>query len=294
MRASRMMGVLGVLVAVGAGAGCTASHGRTECGPTTCDFGQVCCNASCGICTAPLGGCIDLACLDAGPLLADGGGARDAGLRSDASPAFCGGFAGITCDRGSYCDFPDGSFCGGDDSTGFCVARPTDCPAPGGVPVCGCDGRDYFNACTANFAGTDVAHFGACAVTSHGEVAGWRECGPLDGPAWRLDFSTSGAATCDVSAGDGTFVVHVWSELEGFTGDIAIDGSFSSGEASFCAGPPGAPCQRAIGSLHVDWFVAGETARFDVDLTLDDGRRFSITDAEITSDWCSLTFPGCG
>ncbi len=32
------------------------------CGKVTCGAGQVCCNASCGICTPPNGGCVALAC----------------------------------------------------------------------------------------------------------------------------------------------------------------------------------------------------------------------------------------
>jgi hypothetical protein len=37
------------------------------CGKTTCAAGEVCCNASCGICTPPNGGCILLACTDEPP-----------------------------------------------------------------------------------------------------------------------------------------------------------------------------------------------------------------------------------
>jgi hypothetical protein len=32
------------------------------CGPNTCAAGEVCCNASCGICTPPDGACIQIAC----------------------------------------------------------------------------------------------------------------------------------------------------------------------------------------------------------------------------------------
>ncbi len=32
------------------------------CGPVTCPVGQVCCNASCGICTEPGGACIQVVC----------------------------------------------------------------------------------------------------------------------------------------------------------------------------------------------------------------------------------------
>lgn len=39
-----------------------ASGGGEACGDTTCGEGQVCCNASCGICTPPDGACIQIAC----------------------------------------------------------------------------------------------------------------------------------------------------------------------------------------------------------------------------------------
>jgi hypothetical protein len=41
----------------------TAQAGEA-CGSTICPSGQVCCNASCGICTEPGGVCIQLACVD--------------------------------------------------------------------------------------------------------------------------------------------------------------------------------------------------------------------------------------
>jgi hypothetical protein len=42
---------------------CVLDHvGGTACGDVTCGAGQVCCNASCGICTPPDGACIQLAC----------------------------------------------------------------------------------------------------------------------------------------------------------------------------------------------------------------------------------------
>jgi hypothetical protein len=36
--------------------------GGVPCGKNTCPAGQVCCNASCGICTPPGGVCIQIAC----------------------------------------------------------------------------------------------------------------------------------------------------------------------------------------------------------------------------------------
>lgn len=43
------------------GCGCETVAGEA-CGPNTCAAGQVCCNASCGICTAPGEFCIQIAC----------------------------------------------------------------------------------------------------------------------------------------------------------------------------------------------------------------------------------------
>lgn len=44
------------------GCGCETSTAPTPCGTAVCGAGQVCCNASCGICTAPGDFCIQLAC----------------------------------------------------------------------------------------------------------------------------------------------------------------------------------------------------------------------------------------
>jgi hypothetical protein len=41
---------------------CVTAPAGEPCGSTTCPSGQVCCNASCGICTPPGYSCIQLAC----------------------------------------------------------------------------------------------------------------------------------------------------------------------------------------------------------------------------------------
>ena len=76
----------------------------------------------------------------------------------------CGGFIGATCASGEYCDYggPSGVSCGAADGLGTCTARPSSCTREY-LPVCGCDGRDYDNACIANLNGTDVATRGTCA-----------------------------------------------------------------------------------------------------------------------------------
>src|SRR4051812_35305158 len=52
---------------------------------------------------------------------------------------FCGGFAGIKCNRGLFCDFP-APFCGAFDRSGTCARIPTVCFKIF-RPVCGCNGK---------------------------------------------------------------------------------------------------------------------------------------------------------
>ncbi len=106
--------------------------------------------------------------VDAGPA-GDAGAATDAGPRPDGAvvAVICGGLAGGTCAASAFCDYPDGSMCGADDSTGVCTPRPMVCTRIFD-PACGCDGMDYSNPCTAQAAGTDVAYMGMC-TTSTGD-----------------------------------------------------------------------------------------------------------------------------
>ena len=80
--------------------------------------------------------------------------------------AICGGKMGLRCKKTEWCDYPKHTICGGVDGLGRCKPRPQICPRVY-IPVCGCDGETYGNACEAAAKGWDVAHEGACRSRKH-------------------------------------------------------------------------------------------------------------------------------
>jgi hypothetical protein len=57
----------------------------------------------------------------------------------------CGGYVGVECDNGLWCEPPAGQ-CGGADLKGTCVRVGTVCTMDY-RPVCGCNGRTFGNDC---------------------------------------------------------------------------------------------------------------------------------------------------
>jgi hypothetical protein len=74
--------------------------------------------------------------------------------------SICGGIIGIPCPADQFCDF--GSHCGMTDQSGLCRAIPGVCTTQY-LPVCGCDGNTYSNACVAHTHKVSVAAEGPCA-----------------------------------------------------------------------------------------------------------------------------------
>lgn len=123
------------------------------CGCDGQTYGSACDANASGVSVASQGEC-------ASDCTIDGCAAEQTCVEGTCLPA-CGGFAGLTCASEEWCDFPDGSFCGGADELGACRPRPDSCNQVV-EEVCGCDGSTYTNRCIANSEGVDVSEEGAC------------------------------------------------------------------------------------------------------------------------------------
>jgi hypothetical protein len=88
----------------------------------------------------------------------------------------CGGIAGVQCGAGEYCGYAPEAMCGAADQMGTCKPKPEACPLVY-MPVCGCDGLTYGNACSAASAGVSVLHTGECGQPNPCDAPD--ACGPM-------------------------------------------------------------------------------------------------------------------
>lgn len=73
----------------------------------------------------------------------------------------CGSRGQAPCADDEFCDFPLSAACGETDAPGVCKPVRPMCTREF-APVCGCDGKTYPTACTANASKVSVRSTGPC------------------------------------------------------------------------------------------------------------------------------------
>jgi hypothetical protein len=157
-----------------------------------------------------------------------------------ATGGVCGGPRSLTCRKTEYCLTPANT-CPGSDQLGVCRARPQICPNVV-IPVCGCDGKTYANACEAARAGASVAHQGACtppACTSSSDCAAGSFCQKPTG-------ACGGTGTCALEP---QLCSDIFNPVCGCDGKTYANACFASAAGAIVASTGACPPVQTCGGI---------------------------------------------
>ncbi|MSP91978.1 MAG: hypothetical protein EXR79_09305 [Myxococcales bacterium] len=138
-----------------------------------------------------------------------------------------------SCATGLFCNYKPGDLCGAADASGTCAQKAQICLMVY-LPVCGCNGKTYSNACSASGAGVGVYNSGPCCTDGAFQAAA---IGAAELASWWTDVTDGKYATTYQFKADGTFVrqdavspcptgaVCLWSGIVTSAGSWAIKGT---------------------------------------------------------------------